>query len=52
MITISSENPAQANATRHCTDYRCRKCAARGRWNRRKAWRSGKNPTRRNSGRK
>jgi hypothetical protein len=38
--------------TRHCADTRCRKCRARARWNRRKARRDGKNPVRRNTGRK
>jgi hypothetical protein len=37
---------------RHCTDPQCRKCRARGRWNRRKAWRGRKSPVRRTAGRK
>lgn len=37
---------------RHCTNYQCRKCIARAKWYRRKAWRSGKNQHRRKSGRK
>lgn len=44
--------PAAAPASRHCTDPRCPKCAARGRWNRRKSWRSRKSPVRRTHGRK
>lgn len=40
------------NTTRHCTEPGCRKCAARGRWMRRKGWRSRKDPARRKSGRK
>lgn len=35
--------------TRHCTDPYCAKCVARSRWNRRKGWRSGKAPARKNS---
>lgn len=31
---------AAESITRHCTDPECRKCRARGRWMRRKAWRS------------
>jgi hypothetical protein len=37
---------------RHCHDIDCRKCRARSRWNRRKAWRSRKSPDRRSHGRK
>jgi hypothetical protein len=37
---------------RHCTDPQCDKCRARGRWNRRKAWRTHKNPVHRKHGRK
>ena len=37
---------------RHCTDPQCRKCRARARWNRRKAWRSRKEPIRRKNERK
>lgn len=39
-------------ATRHCTEYGCRKCASRARWERRKGWRSRKHPIRRDTGRK
>ena len=43
---------AAGNAVRHCAAPECRKCLARGRWYRRKAWRSGKRPARRNNRRK
>jgi hypothetical protein len=44
--------PAVPVMSRHCTDPQCRKCRARGRWNRRKAWRGCKSPDRRRAGRK
>lgn len=45
MITTStSKILAITYAARHCTQYGCQKCAARARWNRRKGWRSRKNP--------
>jgi hypothetical protein len=50
MTTTASENLAHA-FVRDCTGYRCRKCAARARWYRRKAPRSGKNRARRHTGR-
>jgi hypothetical protein len=31
---------------RHCNEINCRKCRARCRWMRRKAWRSRKSPNR------
>lgn len=37
---------------RHCSDQQCRKCRDRARWNRRKAWRSRKDPIRQKNGRK
>jgi hypothetical protein len=37
---------------RHCHHVNCRKCRTRSRWIRRKAWRTRKNPNRRNHGRK
>lgn len=37
---------------RHCNDICCRKCRARFRWMRRKAWRSRKSPNRRTRSRK
>ena len=33
-------------AARHCAEPGCRKCHARSRWLRRRAWRSCKSPTR------
>ena len=47
-----SEIIAVTYAVRHCTEYGCRKCTARARWNRRKKWQSRKNPNRRATGRK
>ena len=47
-----SEILAITQAKRHCTEYGCRKCAARARWRRRKQWRSRKSPNRRPAGRK
>jgi hypothetical protein len=52
MITTASQTHACAFAVRDCTDYRCPKCVARARWNRRKAPRSRKNPARRSTARK
>jgi hypothetical protein len=43
---------AATQIARHCTEYGCRKCTARARWNRRKKWQSRKNPVRRATGRK
>jgi hypothetical protein len=48
----TSEILAITYATRHCAKYGCEKCASRARWNRRKGWRSRKNPIRRSTGRK
>jgi hypothetical protein len=48
----SSENPAIKYASRHCTEYGCRKCNARVRWARRKKWRTRKSSVHRNTGRK
>jgi hypothetical protein len=47
-----SEILAITATARHCAHYGCRKCASRSRWNRRKGWRSRKNPARRATGRK
>jgi hypothetical protein len=41
-----------AHSGRHCHDINCRKCRARARWTRRKAWRSRKSPNRRSHGQK
>lgn len=35
-----------------CANPQCPKCRARGRWYRRRAWRTHKNPNRRKTGRK
>ena len=43
---------AVAEIARHCTDPRCRKCHARSHWYRRKAWRTGKTPSRKSNRRK
>jgi hypothetical protein len=51
-MTRTSEILAIALAGRRCTEPGCRKCAARGRWNRRKGWRTRKSPDRRRTGRK
>jgi hypothetical protein len=45
-VTIQYRCPC--GAQRSESDNRCRKCAARGRWFRRKAWRSRKSLDRRN----
>lgn len=39
-------------AQRGESNKRCRKCSARSRWQRRKAWRSQKNPVRYSIGKK
>ena len=39
-------------SARHCNEIDCKKCRARARWIRRKAWRSRKSPVRRNRDRK
>ena len=51
-MNMASEILAIKRARRHCTESGCRKCRARGRWYRRKAWRSRKSPIRRATGRK
>jgi hypothetical protein len=48
----TSEILAIERAKRHCAEYGCRKCGARALWNRRKGWRSRKNPIHRAAGRK
>ena len=52
MTYQASEILAITYAARHCTEYRCQKCAARARWNRRKGWRTSKTPARRTPRRK
>lgn len=44
-----SDITAATEITRHCTDPRCRKCRARSRWQRRKAWRTGQSPARKST---
>jgi hypothetical protein len=39
-------------SARHCNEFNCKKCCARGRWMRRKSWRSRKSANRRMHGRK
>ena len=39
-------------SARHCAELDCKKCRARFRWTRRKAWRSRKSVNRRMRGRK
>jgi hypothetical protein len=51
-VTRTSEILAITYAARHCSEYGCPKCASRARWERRKRWRSRKNPIRRSTGRK
>jgi len=34
----------------HCADPTCQKCSARGRWLRRKGWRTGKTTSRKSKG--
>lgn len=41
-----------ANSALHCAELDCKKCRARFRWMRRKAWRSCKSVNRRMRGRK
>jgi hypothetical protein len=36
-------------ARSHCADPTCQKCSARVRWLRRKGWRNGKTPARKNN---
>lgn len=45
------DHPAES-LPRHCLNIHCRKCRARVRWYRRKAWRSHKSPIRRLSRKK
>jgi hypothetical protein len=51
-MTRISDLSAVANSARHCTESGCKKCRARFRWTRRKAWRSRKSVNRRMRGRK
>jgi hypothetical protein len=45
-------NRPAGSLPRHCMNIHCRKCRARVRWYRRKAWRCHKSPIRRLSGKK
>jgi hypothetical protein len=47
-----SENRCACGARRNESARRCRKCSARGRWYRRKAWRSRKTSDRYLNGKK
>ena len=51
-VSRMTDLSAAVYSGRHCHDIDCRKCRARSRWMRRKAWRTRKNPNRRNRGRK
>jgi hypothetical protein len=51
MSKITDLSAAIASA-RHCNEFNCKKCRARGRWMRRKSWRSRKSANRRMRGRK
>jgi len=51
-MSRTAEIIAVTYIVRHCTEYGCRKCAARARWDRRKKWQSKKTPGRRATGRK
>ncbi|HXL91801.1 MAG TPA: hypothetical protein VN969_22880 [Streptosporangiaceae bacterium] len=41
----TSKARCTCGAQRSPSSKRCRKCSARGRWQRRKAWRGGKTPS-------
>jgi len=51
-MSRTSELLAIAVFASHCTDPQCRKCGARRRWARRKAWHTSKSPIRKASERK
>ena len=51
-MSRTAEIIAVTYIVRHCTEYGCRKCAARARWDRRKKWQSKKTPSRCATGRK
>lgn len=46
------KNRCPCGAKRSVTSKRCRKCSARGRYRRRKAWRAHKNPNHYSTGKK
>ena len=47
-----TENRCPCGARRNKSGKRCRKCSARARWYRHKAWRSSKTPVIYNTGKK
>ena len=52
MSRITDLSAVVVISARHCNEIDCKKCRARARWIRRKAWRSRKSPVRRNRDRK
>jgi hypothetical protein len=51
-VSRITDSCAAAISVRHCAELDCKKCRARFRWMRRKAWRSRKSVNRRIRGRK
>jgi hypothetical protein len=51
-VTRITDLSAVASPVWHCAESDCKKCRARFRWMRRKAWRSRKSANRRMRGRK
>ncbi len=51
-MSRATDLTAAVSAARHCADICCRKCRARARWNRRRAWRTRTSTARRKTGRK
>jgi hypothetical protein len=49
---VITEDRCPCGARRNESARRCRKCSARGRWYRRKAWRSRRTPARYRPGKK
>jgi hypothetical protein len=49
---VITEHRCACGAWRNKSSKLCRKCSARGRWHRRKAWRSSKTPVRNRTGKK
>jgi hypothetical protein len=52
MSRITDLSAVVVVSARHCHQVGCKKCQARGRWMRRRAWRSRKSPNRVVRGRK
>ena len=46
MSRITDLYAAVVVSARHCDEPGCKKCSARGRWMRRRAWRTRKSPNR------